>query len=151
MGRLSKDNPYRIFPPHLMILAAIAMHILGRIETGQSFAHFYGLPLCAFAVWMAFREKNRFIASGTTFFPGERSEKLVTGGAYKYTRNPMYLAMVLLLVGLWPLTGGWTPVIPNIMFIALIQHYFIRREERMLTEAFGEEYLAYKASVRRWI
>lgn len=145
------DNPYRIFPPHLMILAGIAMHIVGRLETGQSLAHFYGLPLCLFALWLAFREKNRFIASGTTFFPGEESHKLITEGAYRYTRNPMYLAMALFLVGLWPLTGGWWPLAPLIVFIALIQHYFIRREERMLTNTFGDDYLAYKARVRRWL
>ena len=151
MTSLSPEKPYRIYPPHLFLLTLVTMHLLGWLETGQHFAHTYGLPLTVLGVWLAVREKNRFMRAGTTFLPGRESEKLVTDGAYKFTRNPMYVAMVLALLGLWPLTGGWSPLAPLIVFIALIQHFYIRREERMLTARFGEEYLAYKASVRRWI
>ncbi|WP_417449988.1 methyltransferase family protein [Kordiimonas sp.] len=151
MNEQQQEKPYRIYPPHLFLLTLASMHVLGWLETGQHFAHVYGLLLTVFGVWLAVREKNRFVRAGTTFLPGRESETLVTEGAYKVTRNPMYVAMVLALLGLWPLTGGWSPLAPLIIFIALIQHFYIMREERMLTAKFGKDYLAYKARVRRWI
>lgn len=76
---------------------------------------------------------------------------LVTGGFFRYTRNPMYLGMVLLILGAAMLYGTAGALLPAPFFAWIIQRNFIRAEERFMEAAFGEEYLAYKKSVRRWL
>jgi protein-S-isoprenylcysteine O-methyltransferase Ste14 len=150
---MTEQNKWRpkLLPPHLFFATALLMLGAGYAETGRFGVMLWPLLITVAGVWLAVREKNRFVAEGTSFFPGEAAHKLVTWGAYRYTRNPMYLGMVLALVGLWPLTGGLWPALPLALFIALIQQNFIRHEEAMLTRTFGEAYLAYRRKVRRWI
>ncbi|MEM7416721.1 MAG: isoprenylcysteine carboxylmethyltransferase family protein [Gemmatimonadota bacterium] len=94
-----------------------------------------------------------FRRAGTTVDPRrpERSSRLVTDGVFSRTRNPMYLALLLWLVGwsvYWGATFGW--LLPP-LFVAVIQRLQIVPEERMLLQMFGEEYRAYMSSVRRWL
>ncbi|MFC4349166.1 methyltransferase family protein [Kordiimonas lipolytica] len=146
-----KSNVPRILPPHLFLLTAILMLGIGYMETGSIGVRFWPLTLTAFGIWLALREKNRFVAAGTSFYPGEDAHKLITEGAYRFSRNPMYLGMVLALVGLWPLTGGYWPVAPFVLFISIITIRFILPEERRLEELFGEDYRTFKKKVRRWL
>lgn len=77
--------------------------------------------------------------------------KLVTDGPFRYTRNPMYLAIVLFHAGLACLVNalGFALVLP--LHILVMQYGVIKHEERHLERVFGEEYRAYKIRVRRWI
>ena len=92
-----------------------------------------------------FRQKN------TTIKPFEQSSYLVREGIFNYSRNPIYLGMLVVLIGLWIVLGSLSPgfIIP--VFAVLIQEMFIKAEEQMLEAKFGEEYQEYKATVRRWI
>lgn len=141
----------RLLPPQLFYLSAIIILIAGYLETGSIGVSYWGLTALATAILVAVQEKKRFAQEGTTIFPNEKPSTLITDGAYRYSRNPMYLAMVVGLLGLWPLTGGYSPALIVLLFAAIIQHRFILKEETNLTEAFGDDYQSYKASVRRWI
>ena len=92
-----------------------------------------------------------FEAHATAIRPFEESDVLVTDGLFRISRNPMYLGMVIILVGVAVLLGTLTPFIPIPLFVMLIRQRFILEEEAMLSETFGEQYLEYKRSVRRWI
>ncbi|SDD91119.1 methyltransferase family protein [Kordiimonas lacus] len=151
MPEKKRPNVPRILPPHLFFLTATLMLGIGYWETGGFGVQYWPLGLTIFGIWMAAREKNRFVAAGTSFYPGEDAHKLITYGAYRFTRNPMYLGMVLGLIGLWPLTGGYWPVVPFVLFISIITIRFILPEERRLEELFGDEYRTYKSKVRRWL
>jgi protein-S-isoprenylcysteine O-methyltransferase Ste14 len=83
--------------------------------------------------------------------PFERSTALVTDGLFRYTRNPMYLGLTLVLAGVALLLGSLGAWLPIPVFVAIIQVNFIAGEERFLTELFGEEYLVYKQRTRRWL
>ena len=76
---------------------------------------------------------------------------LVVHGPYQFTRNPMYFGLVCLYLGLALWFGIFWALILLPAVIALVQHYVVAREEQYLERKFGEEYLRYKASVRRWI
>ena len=79
------------------------------------------------------------------------STALVTDGVYAYSRNPMYLGMVMFLAGLALVMDnllGWVVVI---VFSLIIRYAFIRREELLMAQTFGDDYHAYQARVRRWI
>lgn len=97
--------------------------------------------------------KIAFGRAGTTVNPlaPERASALVTGGIYRYTRNPMYLGFLLVLLG-WAawLGNPWTLIGP-VVFVLYMNRFQIGPEERALAALFGEEYPAYRAAVRRWI
>jgi protein-S-isoprenylcysteine O-methyltransferase Ste14 len=87
----------------------------------------------------------------TTVKPFERSTALVTTGVFRISRHPMYLGMVLILLGIAILMGSLTPLFVITVFGILIELVFVRTEERMLEEQFGPAWLAYKKKVRKWV
>ena len=92
-----------------------------------------------------------FALRGTTRAALGEPSVLVVDGPFRRTRNPMYLAGVVILLGSACVLGYVTPFLVIPLFASLVQMGFIRVEERMLAERFGTDYLAYRARVRRWI
>jgi protein-S-isoprenylcysteine O-methyltransferase Ste14 len=94
-----------------------------------------------------------FLRSKTTVNPlrPEKTAVLVTGGAYRITRNPMYVGMLLLLVA-WAvyLAAPWAAAGP-LLFFAWIDRFQIAPEERVMAAKFGAEFEAYRRRVRRWL
>ncbi|MDF3029106.1 MAG: Isoprenylcysteine carboxyl methyltransferase family protein [Fluviicola sp.] len=79
-------------------------------------------------------------------------QKLVTHGLFKYSRNPIYLGFVIALFGVWILLSGNLFSLFGVMFFFLIANFgYIPYEEKQMETIFGQEYLAYKNKVRRWI
>jgi protein-S-isoprenylcysteine O-methyltransferase Ste14 len=88
--------------------------------------------------------------AGTTFEPHRGADKLVTDGPFAWRRNPIYLAHVLILLGLAQLTYNlWFAILAPAYALAVFW-LAILPEERHLEERFGEEYRAYAARTRRW-
>jgi protein-S-isoprenylcysteine O-methyltransferase Ste14 len=92
-----------------------------------------------------------FNRAGTPVIPFEPPTALLTGGLYRYTRNPMYLGMVSVLIGFALLSGSLGAGLPIPIFIWVIRKHFILGEERFLEEIFGASYKIYKSKVRRWL
>jgi protein-S-isoprenylcysteine O-methyltransferase Ste14 len=87
----------------------------------------------------------------TTVKPFEESSALVTSGVFRFSRNPMYLGFVLILVGTAVLMRSLTPYAVVLAFGILIDRKYIAVEERMLAETFGADWAAYRKSTRRWL
>ena len=87
----------------------------------------------------------------TTVKPFEGSTFLITSGVFRFSRHPMYLGFVLILMGIAVFMGSLTPYAVIPVFVVLMEVVFIKVEERMLEEKFGEAWLEYKGKVRRWI
>lgn len=104
-----------------------------------------------FGLYMAASSAAAFRRAETGLIPFSEATQIVTTGFFRYTRNPMYLGMVLCLLGLSMLAGTVTTLLPVPMFIWVIDRNFIRGEERFMERAFGEEYRAYRKRVRRWL
>ena len=94
-----------------------------------------------------------FVRERTTVNPlrPTRTTVLVIAGAYRFTRNPMYLGMALLLAGWAVLLGSWVSVAAPVVFVAFITRFQIVPEERAMAERFGLDYRAYCQRVRRWL
>lgn len=92
-----------------------------------------------------------FFRAKTTIIPFQESSSLVVSGLYRYSRNPMYVGMVLILTGTAVLCGTLSPFVAPILFVPVINKMIISVEERMLERAFGDDYLEYKKRVRRWL
>ena len=94
-----------------------------------------------------------FARNKTTISPLTPSETSVlkTQGMYRYSRNPMYLGLLLLIIAATIWFGTWFGIIISLLFILLMNIFQIIPEEEALLQIFGEEYLEYKKKVRRWI
>jgi protein-S-isoprenylcysteine O-methyltransferase Ste14 len=93
----------------------------------------------------AFKKHN------TTVKPFEKSTALITDGAFKLSRNPMYLGFVFILLGIAVFMGSLAPYVVIPVFMVSMDIVFVRIEERMLENTFGESWVEYKKKVRRWI
>jgi protein-S-isoprenylcysteine O-methyltransferase Ste14 len=89
----------------------------------------------------------------TTWQPGTpgRTAALVTGGVYRFSRNPIYLGMLLILVG-WA-TALMSPVALGVsaLFVPYMDRFQIGPEERVLSALLGQSYRDYLSAVRRWL
>ena len=96
---------------------------------------------------------KRFFNAKTTINPlkPQQASKLVTSGVYRFTRNPMYVGLMLWLVALAVYFNNPLCLIWVVAFIAYINRFQIQPEEKFLRESFGEEYLAYLQTTPRWL
>ena len=95
----------------------------------------------------------KFKKSKTTINPikFKKVNKLVTSGIYKYTRNPMYLGLLMIVISSSIFYLNIYSILTPLFFYLWINRFQIKREEIFLTEKFGKEYLSYKNTTRRWI
>ena len=98
-------------------------------------------------VWSA----GLFRRAGTGVRPFTEATALVARGPFRFSRNPMYLAMVVMLCGVALTMGSLSPWVVPPLFLWLIQQRFVRREEAFLTERFGDDYRELCRNVRRWL
>ena len=152
MGWLELKVP----PPTMMFIIACFMwldnHLIGgALVSGAPFI--LGVFLMATGFGVAFTGLRTLIGNHTTPSPMkiDRAKKLVTSGLYQFSRNPMYLGMVIFLIGWTVLLGNLWHLAGPIGFAIYIQRFQIAAEERMMTTKFGADYAAYKNRVRRWI
>lgn len=112
---------------------------------------FLGLAVALCAVLLFGLSVREFHAAGTPVPGTARTTRIVRSGLYRFMRNPIYLSFILFMLGLsvW-LNDLWLLVtlVPAIGFIAVV---VIPREERFLERNFGDDYLSYRAAVRRWL
>lgn len=83
--------------------------------------------------------------------PTDRTDYVITDGVYRFTRNPMYLGMILMLFGVAAYVGSLPFYIAAIVYFVLIDRTFCPYEENKLADAFGEQFDVYRSKVRRWI
>jgi protein-S-isoprenylcysteine O-methyltransferase Ste14 len=153
----SGELPALPWPPLLMVAVVAVAWTLGRIaplswpgvEDGP--ARVVGLGIGAAGVALLIWSTVTLNRHGTTVRPsGAASTHLVTDGPYRFRRNPIYIADVLMLLGVAELTHNVWYVIVAALFIPLVTWLAILPEERHLEARFGDAYRAYKASTRRW-
>ncbi len=92
-----------------------------------------------------------FTSRNTTLFVGRPSSQLVCDGPFRFSRNPMYVGVLVSLVGLALWVGSWPFYIAVPVTCLILNFFHIPREERLLREAFGERYRVYSTEVRRWL
>jgi protein-S-isoprenylcysteine O-methyltransferase Ste14 len=93
----------------------------------------------------------QFRKARTNLRPFREADTLVTTGPFRYTRNPMYLGLVLALIGAWILMRALSPLLGVLIFIGTADRWYIQFEEEMLQRKFGPDFHAYRSRVRRWI
>jgi protein-S-isoprenylcysteine O-methyltransferase Ste14 len=144
-----------LLPPVYLLLSLALMGILDRylplmilLEKPWTYLGFAvliaGLALII-ACAILFRQAD------TPIIPFKHSTALLTDGIYRYSRNPMYLGMLVMLFGAGAAFGSLGPLLVPPLFFFIIREGYIKYEETMLEDIFGDRYRAYTARVRRWL
>lgn len=150
---MNKILTYR--PPRIAfacLAVAAGLHYLSPASTVLHFSyHLLGTVsgLSGFVVmiwaWVLFKTRNNAIC------PTSRATVLIQSGPYQFTRNPMYLGMLLMLCGAGFLLGSVVAFLAPMMFYVTMNEVFIPFEEQAMEEIFGADYVRYREQVRRWI
>ena len=144
-----------IYPPIWLLLGLILTFVCNQYFPGPRFTSFAGQiiggVLILVGLLLLVSANGMFTRAGTGVIPFRNVTALVTGGIYRYTRNPMYLGMIAVLLGSAITVGATTALPIALVFAIIVEWRFIRPEEDMLRERFPEEYPAYCQRVRRWI
>ncbi len=110
-----------------------------------------GFLIIGFGFVLALWSRSLFLKNATTLQLSEEPASLITSGPFRLSRNPIYLGMTSILLGVAVLQGTLVTLAFPIIFVALIEFFIIPGEERKLEKLFGEPYREYRKSVRRWI
>jgi protein-S-isoprenylcysteine O-methyltransferase Ste14 len=145
----------KALPPTYFLLALVgitALHLLWPIHRYWRFPlDLVGLVPLALGILLNVAADRQFARHQTTVKPFEHSSALITAFPFSFSRNPMYLGITSMLLGVALLLGTVSPLLPTAAFAVLMDLRFVRVEERMLAERFGDEWEQYCARVRRWL
>lgn len=92
-----------------------------------------------------------FRRARTAVIPHHAASQLVASGPYRFTRNPMYVGLTIVYIGGAVVLNSAWPLILLPVVLILLAHFVVVREEQYLSDAFGDEYAAYRSRVRRWL
>lgn len=156
----SNDTPGLMMPPPIFLCIAVVVALILDWVTGLGFLaapglfslqSWLGLIISAAAVAVTVMGATEFNRSGTNINPFQPALKLVTTGPYRFTRNPMYLGMILLLLGVsLMLSLEWGLILTPVLWFAY-DRLVVAREEAYLTTKFGAPYSEFLTHTRRWL
>lgn len=132
----------------------LALFVLIALYTGPGWGHVattLGWTLIVSGLLLTLAAAAAFRAHQTTIVPHKTPEALITTGVFAHSRNPIYLADMLILIGVAIWTGSIPGFISIPIFFFILERRFILPEEARLSEKFGDEFEKYKAATRRWI
>ena len=135
----------------LVVLSAWLIHAL--LGPWQTILHAPVLGGALVALGFSFMLWARilFTSRQTTLFVGQASSQLVCDGPFRFSRNPMYVGVLVFLMGLALWVGTWPFYLAGLVTVLILNSIHIPREERLLRESFGKRYRDYCTEVRRWL
>ena len=150
------DIPGIVVPPPLIYLLPLlsGLWLDRRVRVAflpRGVARIIGWPLVGRAVALSGWSVQVLRSADTTTRPDKPASRVVRHGPFGYSRNPIYVSFAMLYLGIAVLRNALWAVLLLPLALYVIQREVIGREERYLERTFGEEYLDYKAKVRRWV
>lgn len=154
----TRDHPHTMVHPPTIMLIALVSGFMARAAWGgfmdivpRLVAEMLGSCLIVGAIIILQLAVRRFAENGETLRPPTPSRQLFINGIYTHTRNPIYVAMMLLGGGLGFATLNLWTILTTFLAGVLINYLVIVPEERYLEDRFGDLYEGYKKRVRRWM
>ncbi len=152
----ASSGPGIRIPPPVIYVAALAVGFvlnylwpMSPLSGSSRYVIGLGLPLVSLLIMPPVL--RRFRRAGTPFDVRKAASVLITDGPYRFSRNPSYVSLTLLYLGIGILlNNGWILILVAPVFLVM-DLWVVRKEERHLETKFGEDYLRYKATVRRWL
>ena len=150
------DHPNVRVPPPLIYVAGLVLGLVlertfPAVVLPRTVSQAAALVCLALWIGLTVWSVGSFRRNRTSLIPIKPATALVISGPYRFTRNPMYVGMICLYLALslW-FNIFWALILLPIV-IGVVRYYVIAREERYLESKFGDEYVQYRARVRRWI
>ena len=144
-----------MLPPAYLLISLVLMGALWFVLPGPRIVpepwNLGGLALIGAGIALNAIGDAQFKRAMTVMHPFGRPSTLVTTGVFAFSRNPMYLGLILLLCGAAVLVGRATPFVAPVLLFAVLNFGFVPREEHTMAACFGEDYLTYRSRVRRWL
>jgi len=153
-----KDSPGVYIPPPLFYVLTflLAIYIQKKFAVNEAIfqllvTKLIGMFFLGISLVFLYTSLRKFILTKNTILLIKPASSLQTNGVYTISRNPMYVSLCLIYLGLSCLVGNWWNIILFPILFFIVQEYIIKREEKYLERAFGAEYLDYQKKVRRWL
>ncbi len=156
MSENTQDIPEIIAPPPIIYLGFLVLGLILNFLFPISFLPgalmlIIGVPLIALGFVVAVSALQALGRANTSPDPWEPTQAIVADGAYRFTRNPIYVAFTLIYLGVTVAFNALWALLLLVLVLVIIDRGVIVREEKYLERKFGKQYLDYKAKVRRWI
>ncbi len=135
----------------LLVLSVLLNFVFPVVVFLSPPSTYSGYLIIGFGLVLALWSRSLFLKNTTTLQLSEEPTSLLTSGPFCISRNPIYLGMASILLGVAVMLGTLVTLAFPILFVTLIEFFIIPGEERKLEKIFGEPYREYKKSVRRWI
>jgi protein-S-isoprenylcysteine O-methyltransferase Ste14 len=145
---MADGQDYFIILLVLSVLLNFVFHVQVFLSPPSTYS---GFLIIGFGLVLALWSRSLFLKNATTLQLSEEPTVLVTSGPFRLSRNPIYLGMASILLGVAVLHGTLVTLAFPVLFVMLIEFFIIPGEERKLEKLFGDPYREYKKSVRRWI
>ena len=156
MALVDEDSAQVRFPPPLIVLGLLLLGVaagpafgLPRIEVAA--LRPVGIVIAALGLAILGSGLVGFFRAGNDPEPWKKDTALVTSGLYRFSRNPMYLGMVLVQLGIALFAQSIGGLLSVPLAVVLIDRFVIAREERHLEKVFGADYDSFRKRVRRWL
>ena len=144
-----------VHPPVVTLVFLVAVYFLGRFIplpfSMPSVVRYTGAALVIVGVLLGIAAFLEFQKARTTLDPHGSTTQIVTSGIYRFTRNPIYLGFLLVIIGLPLYLGFVWGIILAPVYVFLMNHLVIQHEEAYLEGKFGDLYTSYTSRVRRWV
>jgi len=151
-------NPGVHFPPPILYILGFGGGLLLenqvrslRFPVDEMVVEIFGAAVFLAGMYILIWGIATFRRALTAIFPNQPASELVKDGPYRFTRNPMYTGLSIAYVGGAFLVDSAWPLIILPVVLGLMYLLVIRREEAYLKDAFGQEYMTYRRTVRRWL
>ena len=156
MDSKTHSGPGVVIPPPVIYISALVIgvglnYLLPLSPLPGLWASVAGAVLILASIAIMPPVLLRFRRAGTTLNVHKAASALITDGPYRFSRNPIYVSLTLLYVGLGAFFNNAWILILVAPVLLIMDRWVIRKEERHLEEKFGEAYRQYKSVVRRWI
>jgi protein-S-isoprenylcysteine O-methyltransferase Ste14 len=158
LKRNQQDRPNTsllVHPPIVALLCIGVTYLLGRLIplpfAAPTISRYIGVVLTIAGFLLAIGAFIEFQKAQTTLDPHGSTSQLVTSGVYRFSRNPIYLGLLLIVIGLPLYFGLYWGIVLSPLFIFLMNHLVIQHEELYLERKFRDAYTDYRSRVRRWL
>ena len=151
-----KDNAGVIMLPPLLygiaFVIVLALHWFWPMPIfDHGVALWPGITLIVLAIGIALWGRRALLAAGTNVNPSLPTTAIVTSGPFRFSRNPLYMALTLLYLGLTLAVNTWWGIVLLVPLLITMHRGVVLREERYLEQKFGETYWQYRSKVRRYL
>lgn len=140
------------YPPVILLCGLIAQVVLYfTFPVLVNLSILFGILILITGISLVYISLRKLSKMKTTFIPDGKPEKLVKDGPFRFSRNPIYLGMLLILVGVSISLQSFSSLMISIVFGLIINFTWIKHEEKKLEDIFDSEWEEYSKRTRRWL